>query len=394
MRCLDLRTRDTVSYHRFYEESIPIHSPWLVAHTEFARLLERRAQARAFLISFAILLFSILQSVYGQNNEPNPSHSGVEALYEVTINSVVWIPGRGSGVLIDTHLKLVITNAHVVGEASEVAVIFPVRDWNGQLIVERSFYTDAMHRSVLRQLGVITVGRIIARDMETDLALLELVGIPQTAHQVGHNYTLNFLDNLQQNDIVHVLGNPDSLDLWRWTAGIFQGFDERGLLRVAADTYEGHSGGPVLDGRGMLIGITTLSNRNTTTLAVSAHHIGDLLQTLKPRRILSIENPIGFPMYYTIKWTPDAIWEKLVIPPNKSRISWIEMVDIAAGYPKVVFDNIADDGEFTGQINNVETYVRNFGQGVVPKPRRGATYRFEYNSTTGEIRLRKLAGDG
>ena len=226
------------------------------------------------------------------------------------------------------------------------------------------------------------------------LALLELVGIPQTAHQVGHNYTLNFLDNLQQNDIVHVFGNPDSLDLWRWTAGIFQGFDERGLLRVAADTYEGHSGGPVLDGRGMLIGITTLSNRNTTTLAVSAHHIGDLLQTLKPRRILSIENPMGFPMYYTIKWTPDAIWEKLVIPPNKSRISWIEMVDIAAGYPKVVFDNIADDGEFTGQINNVETYVRNFGQGVVPKPRRGATYRFEYNSTTGEIRLRKLAGDG
>ena len=97
---------------------------------------------RALLIIVSSFLFFVLEVLNGQTNLPNqhsPSDLGVDALYEMAVDSVVWIPGKGSGVLIGAQLKLAVTNAHVVGDDTEVAVVFPARNRNGKIIDERSF---------------------------------------------------------------------------------------------------------------------------------------------------------------------------------------------------------------------------------------------------------------
>ena len=342
---------------------------------------------RVFCIVIVLILFGFL-TVYGQANEleqDTPSESSIDALYDTAIHSVIWIPGKGSGALIDVQLKLAVTNAHVMGEDTKVYVVLPARNRHGQIIEDRSFYMNPNHRPVLRQLGILTVGRVIARDPRIDLALLELKGVPQTAQDVNHDFAIHDFSYMDENAIVHVFGNPDSLKLWRWTAGLFQGYSERGGLRIGADTYGGNSGGPVLDSRGMLIGIATKSNMRTTTWAVSAHHIGNLLRTLKPRLIVSIDNPTNFTIPYSIKWTKGADWKDFFpIPPHNLHFTWTDIVDTSDGYPKLRFDSVADDGEFTEQVYTVKGYIRNFGVGVVPE---GPTYRFDYDPVTRVIDL-------
>lgn len=344
---------------------------------------------RVICIVIVLILFG-LETVYGQANEleqDTPSESSIDAFYDTVIHSVVWLPGKGSGVLIDVQLKLAVTNAHVVGEDTKVDVVFPARNRHGQIIEDRSFYMNPNHRPVLRQLGILTVGRVIARDPRIDLALLELEGIPQTAQDVNHDFAIHNFSHMEQNAIVHVFGNPDSLKLWRWTAGVFQGLGERGGLRIGADTYGSNSGGPVLDSRGVLIGIATASNMRTTTWAVSAHHIGDLLRTLKPRLIVSIDNPTNFTIPYSIKWTNGADWKDFFpIPPHKLHFTWTDIVAISDGYPKLLFDSVADDGKYTERVYTVKAYIRNFGVGVVPE---GPTCRFDYDPVTRVIDLLK-----
>jgi S1-C subfamily serine protease len=68
----------------------------------------------------------------------------VNALYEKGVKSRVFLvapqrEGRfeGSGSLIDAKRRLVLTNAHIVGNADSVFVQFPERDKDGSLVTEK-----------------------------------------------------------------------------------------------------------------------------------------------------------------------------------------------------------------------------------------------------------------
>lgn len=333
----------------------------------------------------------------------------VNQIYDKAIRSVVWIvtkSGQATGVLIDTELRLAVTNHHVVADTEEsVLVIFPVRDMKGKLIEEQTFYTDESNMRVLLQLGYATIARVIAKDAETDLAIIELEGLPETARAIDFAvpFTMSaagvagsertYADGIKV-DKVQIIGNPEG-KLWRWTAGFLEGFD-KGMLRINAGTYGGNSGGPVLNADGLLIGIVTLSNRRTETWAVSVKYVDDLLATLKPRHIVSISNDLEATITFYCKWEADGEWEEeeeIVLESGKIATAFFTGTEkLPEGYPQVIFDEIANDGEVTFcDPYSLKTDMRYFGSGFEdPAIGSGYKYYFHYDSLTETLSLREL----
>ena len=91
------------------------------------------------------------------------------------LHSTAWVlagsEGRGTGVVVDEQKKWLLTCYHVVGDAKTADVVFPAyRD--GKLIGEREYYR--------RELGKLRIiARVIRRDKDRDLALLELPELPR-----------------------------------------------------------------------------------------------------------------------------------------------------------------------------------------------------------------------
>lgn len=203
------------------------------------------------------------------------SETEADQIYDDTIRAVMWIVNRdsseGSGVLLDKESKLAVTNAHVTDTSHVVHVFFPAPNASGQLMTERNFYTE--HYDVLEQLGYYTKGRVVAKNVEADLAIIQLEGLPETARQVDWEGTT---PTVKRDDVVYILGNPGGRDLWRWKLGQFQN-DNGKLLHIQSDVFGGSSGGPVLNRQGLLLGIIAQSDRHMNASAIPARYIHQLL---------------------------------------------------------------------------------------------------------------------
>jgi serine protease Do len=161
----------------------------------------------------------------------------------------------GSGVIIDSTERLVLTNAHVISGASEISV----RLQDG------------------RQFGAELVGS----DPDFDLALLRLDGgdlLPQT--RMGDS------DNLLIGETVIAIGNPFGFG-HSVTTGVISARNRsvetrRGLftdfIQTDAAINPGNSGGPLLDITGSLIGITT-------AIHAEAQGIGFAIPINKAKRV-------------------------------------------------------------------------------------------------------------
>ncbi|MDE0085843.1 MAG: serine protease [Candidatus Poribacteria bacterium] len=344
--------------------------------------------------------------------ELEPRRLSVDEIYDKTIQSLVWIVSavnqdnsvsQGSGVLIDRELRLAVTNHHVVKDNDEVAVFFPVRDRHGVLIDERSFYINESNLGALTRIGYAVAGRVIAKDHKTDLAIIQLEGLPVTAIEIHHAYESPIRNYLNKNPNVQIFGNPGGLKLWKWAAGFFQNVDQ-GMIKINAGTYKGNSGGPVVNDQGMLIGLATLSNERHTTWAVPAIKIKALLDTLKPIRVFSLSNDTPFTIHYEIAWFPGN-WRQVSLGSDYNATHWypdlkepdrysniLSVPDasnsIPEGYPKVRFDHIANDEKITYKIKPIQTYIRALGYGVEPDEKKDAReYHFGYNFLTEKLDL-------
>ena len=355
---------------------------------------------KIFVLALTIVLSALsVQSIgYSQNAFRIPAVTveieprlSVDEIFDKTVQSLVWILcpdnqdnsiAQGSGVLIDKELRLAVTNHHVVENNDEVGVYFPVRDLHGVLINERSFYINENNWGVLQRLGYAVVGRVIAKEPKTDLAIIQLEGIPDTVQEIKHNFNYSPHLNMNNQDQVQFFGNPGGRNLWTWTAGFFDSV-ERGMIKIRAGIYQGNSGGPVLDDQGMLIGITTLSNEQHTAWAVPAKHINDLLNTLQPRHVFSISNNTTSTLHYFVKWSASTDWEQTTLKPAQIMIHWYSGKNVPDGYPKIFFDYIANDEKMTPRHYDLKTYVRHLGEGVKPSHVKDAReYHFGYNSRT------------
>ncbi|HEX7450613.1 MAG TPA: trypsin-like peptidase domain-containing protein, partial [Pirellulales bacterium] len=144
--------------------------------------------------------------------------------------------GQGSGVIVDADQGYVLTNYHVVHNASEVQVKLS----DGRTI-------DADHI------------QMVGYDVLTDLAVLRLQAADLSAAPWGDS------EELEVGDWVLAVGNPYGLDR-TVTSGIVSAKQRGGVnsdniyqtfLQTDAAVNPGNSGGPLVNIRGELVGITT-----------------------------------------------------------------------------------------------------------------------------------------
>ena len=314
-----------------------------------------------------------------------------ETIYDQAIYSVVWIAtlgrdafGKGSGVLIDKTRRLVVTNEHVVRDIELMSVFFPYRRAGDEdPINDENFYFE--NWEWLDRIGYHTEGRIIARNRRNDLAIIQLDSLPRTAREIKHDFSRNVENSMKKDDTVHILGNP-GIQLWDWDRGVFIGAWRDCLpsggdcLEMEAGVRGGNSGGPVLNGQGMLIGIVAASNNKTRSAAVPARNVRALLADIPahlpvapkvfPKQTFKIRNLTRVTIPYQIKWSHVRNWKPLRIEPGIIMTHWYNG-NVPKDYPRIRFDHIAGDGQVTYRVYNLETAIGNTN--VAP------TYRFRYN---------------
>lgn len=138
--------------------------------------------------------------------------------------------GSGSGVVVRTD-GVVLTNAHVVGNARRV----DVRLADGRQIP----------------------GEVLGRDPTIDIAVVRVNARDLPAAPLGDS------DELEAGQTAIAIGNPLGLERTVTTGVVSavnrspRGFGMDGLIQTDAAISPGNSGGPLLDSRGRLIGINT-----------------------------------------------------------------------------------------------------------------------------------------
>ena len=335
----------------------------------------------------------------GQNRPDLPA----QQIYNQAIHSVVWIltdEGSGSGVLIDKERRLVVTNQHVTGTAATVSVVFPYRDRNGTLRKDLTFYQNNLEWLVDNNYA--TRGRVIAQNVGNDLAIVRLDWLPSTAREIQHDFSQNVEDSMEKGDKVHILGNPGDR-LWNWSQGTFlrprqvcliEGDPLVGCLEMEGDTHGGNSGGPVLNGQGVLIGILTAGTDETISLAAPTKNIKTLLsrvpanlspippQRTYPKRVFKIKNPTRVTVRYQIKWSQTNNWQNQSLQTGFIRTHRSSGQQILRGYPKIRFDHIAGDQQVTYKNYGLESTVL-LGENADIAP----IYRFRYTQWDNRLDL-------
>lgn len=189
------------------------------------------------------------------------SASADPTVYQATLGSTTWVLAKnsegtssGTGVLIDSARKLVVTNAHVVGDARNAVIFFP-EVTNGRPNVDRQHYLDNV-----KKLGVR--GRIVAVDRKRDLALVELDRLPEGAKAI-----VLAPESVTPGEPVQSVGNPGSTEaLWVFTSGTVRsvykkqfrtgvGEHEFTVVETQAPINSGDSGGPVVNAQGQLVAV-------------------------------------------------------------------------------------------------------------------------------------------
>ena len=149
----------------------------------------------------------------------------------------------GSGVIVDARRGHVLTNHHVIEQASEIRVTL----------------NDG------RELK----GELLGSDPDTDVALVQIPAQDLQAIPLGNS------DRLRVGDFVVAIGNPFGLSQ-TVTSGIVSALGRSGLgiegyedfIQTDASINPGNSGGPLINLRGELVGI------NTAILAPSGGNVG------------------------------------------------------------------------------------------------------------------------
>ena len=382
---------------------LPIFIPDI--EPRFVALLKRDQELKNFLRD--PLVQRLLQSpaaidelagLLGIGAEFRPQDLPAQQIYNQAIHSVVWIAtlgdgrfGKGSGVVIDKTRRLVVTNEHVVRNTELISVFFPFRQ-NGDWVRDEGFYFE--HWEWLDRRGFHADGRGVARNKRNDLAIVQLDHLPVTAREIKHDFTRNVEDSMRRGDKVHILGNPGNR-LWNWTQGTFLRPQQVclmkdgplvGCLELEGDAEPGNSGGPVLNGQGVLIGILTGGMPETLSLASPARNIRALRKTgpanlviappqrAHPKRVFKIRNHTGVTVHYQIKWSNRNDWKSNSLETGFIRTHWSGGQQVPANYPKIQFDHIEGDQRFTGKTYRLETVLL-VGENTAGAP----TYVFRYN---------------
>ena len=130
---------------------------------------------------------------------------------------------------------------------------------------------------------------VTAVDPERDLVVLEISGARASALTLGSS------DAVQVGEPVYVVGNPQGLE-GTFSQGIISSIREVGtdeLLQITAPISPGSSGGPVLNGKGQVIGVSVATFRGGQNLnfAIPSNYLKTLLGNTGPSKPLAQSKP-------------------------------------------------------------------------------------------------------
>jgi tetratricopeptide (TPR) repeat protein len=254
----------------------------------------------------AILLLAISAGLAtAQPEAPRGGALNKSEIQDLAMRASAWVvalspreSGRantGTGFLVYGRDRLVVTNAHVVGEKKQVQVTFP---WykGGQAATDRKFYGRE------RPLE----GTVLVTDSKRDLALIQVPIVPN-----GVRPLKLAKESAVSMENVYMVGNPgDDEKLWRANEATVKRVAARDVLhkgdnpRIGAVILEleardkvrkGFSGGPVLNMRGELVGIlfgAGVADAHNG-FAVDVREVRDLLDlvTNYPKRAQALLTP-------------------------------------------------------------------------------------------------------
>ncbi|QDV65821.1 S1 family peptidase [Crateriforma conspicua] len=182
--------------------------------------------------------------------------------YNRVLKSTAWIitsdaddeTSTGTGVYVDAEKRLVLTNAHVVGDSRSAVVFFPdIKD--GLPRVERKHYLTNVVK-------LAQPGKVVAIDRRRDLALIQLPKAPENAEAITIAET-----STTPGSKVDTIGNPGDSDvLWVYTAGRVRSVYDKKFksshgehdfraVETQSPIKPGDSGGPVVNDEGQLVAI-------------------------------------------------------------------------------------------------------------------------------------------
>ena len=200
-------------------------------------------QGRSLRAIAAIVVLSTGVPASAQTSTRDPGEANIIRAARQVTPAVVSVTapgvGSGSGVIIRRD-GIVITNAHVVGNAQNVEI--GLAD------------------------GRTVRGRVLGRDQSVDIAVVRAAAENLPAAQLGDS------DRLEVGQTAIAIGNPIGLER-TVTTGIIsainrspRGFELGGLIQTDAAINPGNSGGPLLDSQGRVVGINSVILRGTTGL--------------------------------------------------------------------------------------------------------------------------------
>jgi S1-C subfamily serine protease len=223
---------------------------------------------------------------------------GGSKVYKRVVRSVVWVHSprdrglaTGSGTLIDLDRRLVLTNYHVVEDQAKARVFFPAFR-SGQIVSEKKYYTDRIKQFAIP-------GRVVARDRQADLALIQIDSVPDGVQAVPLAAA-----SPEPGQSVHSIGNAGASDaLWGYVPGKVRQvyrkkwkarLDRSRVLEFEAKVVEtdsptnpGDSGGPLVNDKGELVGVTQggATDANLVSTFVDISEVRRLLNSDDAKRV-------------------------------------------------------------------------------------------------------------
>ena len=190
-----------------------------------------------------------------KNRKPRTKFKGgPEEIFEKFANSVVYIEnqtdrGSGSGFVINYKGLKIITNWHVVETAKNVTICLRTEDLNK--VCDTDYYT----------------GKIIKRNKQKDLAMIEVKGLPSSIRPVVYGK----YKDVKIGQTAFAIGHPEGL-VWTFTNGmISQKRPEHNwnyktsrhkakTIQIQVPINPGNSGGPLFNKDQKLIGVNTFTS--------------------------------------------------------------------------------------------------------------------------------------
>jgi serine protease Do len=229
---------------------------------------------------------------------------GNETAYRRTLRSTVMILAMsedglscGSGVVVDDTRRWVLTTHHVIGDASNILVLFPRFNAKGKLVAEKAAYLGGKDKmAALVKQDLLVPAHVVFQKPEKDLVLLQLKKLPRTVRAI----------RLAENEpepgqTVHCIGNPGVSDaLWVYSDGkVRQVYrkqfttesDQRIdtlVVETTSPVNHGDSGGPVVNDDGELVALVesfTRGSRDQPARLISLFiHVEELKVLLEEAR--------------------------------------------------------------------------------------------------------------